>query len=59
MFVFTPYLVPLGAGRAVAECAGVSPVLPGPPWSPFSPLPQARLKFPSAEVAVCLIAEVT
>lgn len=59
MFVFTPYLVPMGAGRAAAQQGesrrvGIHiPTVAWPPWRPLDPLPKARLKFLSAEVAVC------
>lgn len=56
MFVFTPYLVPLGAGRAarrLKESGNTHPPLVWPRWRPLNPLPKARLKFLSAEVAVC------
>lgn len=62
MFVFTPYLVPLRAGRAgstAAESKRAGWCVPTTAWSPFYTLPKPRLKFPSAEVAICLIAEVT
>lgn len=59
VFVFTPYLAPLGAGRAAVQQGesrrvGIHiPIIAWPAWSPLNPLPEARLKFLSAEVAVC------
>lgn len=58
VFVFTPYLVPLRAGSAAAESRRAGWCVLTTAWAPH-PLPKPRLKFPSAEVAVCLIAEVT
>lgn len=59
VFVFSPYLVPVGAGRPAVQQGesrrlGIHiPTTAWPPWSPRDPLPKTRLKFLSAEVAVC------